>query len=91
MRRYHVYILASKSRRLYIGVTNDLAKRVQQHREGLVHTTARYRITRLVYAECTDDIRAAIAREKELKGWLRRRKLALISAANPTWDDLYAA
>jgi putative endonuclease len=91
MHTYHVYILASKSRRLYIGVTNDLARRLQQHRTGLIHTTAKYRVTRLVHAEPTDDVRAAIAREKQLKGWLRSKKLALISAANPTWDDLWPA
>jgi putative endonuclease len=88
VRTYHVYILASRSRRLYIGVTNNLIRRLGMHRDGQVHTTARYRIVRLVYVETTDDVRAAIAREKQLKGWVRRKKLALISAANPTWDDL---
>ena len=89
MRTYHVYMLASKSRRLYIGVTGNLARRVQEHRKGLVHSTAKYRITRLVYAEPTGDVRAAIAREKQLKGWLRSKKVALISAVNPAWDDLW--
>ena len=87
MRDYWVYILASKSRRTYIGVTNNLPRRLHQHRTGEVHTTARYRLFRLVYAESTSDVRAAIAREKQLKGWLRARKLALISSVNPAWDD----
>ena len=88
MRTYHVYILASRSRRLYIGVTGHLAHRLQQHRAGQVRSTAKYRITRLVYAEPTSDVRAAIAREKQLKGWCRWKKLALVSGINPTWDDL---
>ena len=89
MRQYAVYILASRSRRLYIGVTNNLEYRVTQHRLLLHGFTARYRITRLVYCEFTEDVSAAIAREKQLKGWLRSRKLALISSCNPTWDDLF--
>ena len=88
MRTYHVYILASRSRALYIGVTNDIAKRVFLHRSGAIHTTKKYRLTRLVHLETTSDVRAAIAREKQLKGWLRVKKLALISAGNPSWDDL---
>ena len=88
MRTYYVYILASRSRSLYIGVTNNLGRRLLSHRDGKVATTAKYRIVRLVYVETTEDIRAAIAREKLLKGWLRERKLALIAAANPGWDDI---
>jgi len=88
MQRYYVYILASRSRTLYIGVTNSLLRRLRMHRDGQVVTTAKYRIVRLVYVETTSDVRAAIAREKQLKGWSRKRKLALISAANPGWDDL---
>ena len=88
MRQYTVYILASKNRRLYIGVTNNLELRVAQHRLGVHGFTARYRIRRLVYYETTGDVRAAIAREKELKGWTRAKKLALISSMNPAWDDL---
>ena len=88
MRQYAVYILASKSRVLYIGVTNNLEYRVAQHRLGKHGFTAKYRVFRLVYCEFTNDVNAAIAREKQLKGWLRRRKLALISSVNPTWDDL---
>ena len=90
MRTYSVYILASKSRRLYIGVTGNLLKRLALHREGYSAKsfTTRYRITRLVYVEYTGDVNAAILREKQLKGWARARKLELISHANPTWDDL---
>jgi len=80
--------MASKSRTLYIGVTANLSRRVQEHRTKASEFTARYRITRLVYVEATDDVRAAIAREKQLKGWLRRRKLELIAAHNPRWLDL---
>jgi putative endonuclease len=89
MRQYAVYILASRSRRLYIGVTNNLEYRVAQHRLLRHGFTGKYRITRLVYYEFTEDVNAAIAREKQLKGWLRSRKLALISSFNPTWDDLF--
>ena len=88
MRTYYVYILANRSRSLYIGVTNNLGRRLLSHRDGKVATTAKYRIVRLVYVETTEDIRAAIAREKQLKGWLRERKLALIAAVNPGWDDI---
>ena len=88
MRTYFVYILASRSRSLYIGVTNNLDWRLQRHRDGQVHTTAKYRMTRLVYVERTDDVRAAIAREKQLKGWKRIRKNELVRAANPNWLDL---
>ncbi|MEO5817885.1 MAG: GIY-YIG nuclease family protein [Gemmatimonadaceae bacterium] len=88
MRTYYVYILAGKSRRLYVGVTGDLVRRVATHRAGEVQSTSRYRITRLVHVETTTDVRAAIAREKQIKSWRRERKLTLISAANPAWDDL---
>ena len=88
MRQFYVYILASRSRRLYIGVTNDLARRVFRHRTEKVGFTSRYRITRLVYFETTGNVLVAIAREKELKGWVRERKLQLIETANPDWRDL---
>jgi len=91
IRTYWVYILASRSRVLYVGVTNDLSRRVKEHREGLVPSfTRRYRVTRLVYFEEFDDIRVAISREKQLKGWVRERKVKLIEARNPTWEDLAA-
>ena len=86
---YTVYILASRSRTLYIGLTADLNRRLAQHRSPTHSTfTARYRVHRLVYAERFDHIAAAISREKQLKGWLRSRKIALIEQTNPTWEDL---
>ena len=89
MRTYHVYIMASRSRVFYIGVTNDLARRVSEHKQSLIPGfTQKYRVTRLVYYQQFVDIRAAIAREKQLKGWVRARKRELIEARNPTWEDL---
>jgi putative endonuclease len=89
MRTYYVYILASRSRTLYVGVTSNVVRRVQQHREGARDSfTARYKITRLVYVEVTSDVRAAIAREKQIKAWGRDKKVALIQTMNPTWKDL---
>ena len=86
---YFVYILASRSRTLYIGVTNNLRKRVLEHREQTPGTfTARYKIIRLVYCEQFQYINNAIGREKELKHWTRAQKIALIEAANPTWEKL---
>lgn len=89
-RQFYVYILASDSRELYVGVTGNLARRVMQHRTGFRPTgyTAGHNTTRLVYCEITDDVRAAIRREKQLKGWTRRRKLELIETLNPDWRDL---
>ena len=88
-RTYYVYILTNRSGTLYVGVTNDLARRLHAHREGhLGSFTLRYRIDRLVYFESFFDVRVAIAREKQLKGWVRRKKVALISMANPKWTDL---
>ncbi|MGH9718509.1 MAG: GIY-YIG nuclease family protein [Candidatus Acidiferrales bacterium] len=88
-RTYCVYILASRSRILYAGVTNNLEQRVRQHRERLVPGfTSRYRIFRLVHYEMFGDIRLAIAREKEIKGWRREKKLWLICQHNPLWEDL---
>jgi len=90
-RTYWVYIVASKSKVLYIGVTNNLMRRVYEHRKKLVPGfTRRYNVTRLVYFEATHDIRAAIRREKHIKGWLRGKKIVLIKSANPKWDDLGA-
>ncbi|HLM68721.1 MAG TPA: GIY-YIG nuclease family protein [Longimicrobium sp.] len=86
---YHVYILASRSRTLYIGFTNDLRRRVSEHKAGMVPGfTNRYRIDRLVHFEAFGDVRDAKAREKQLKGWLRKRKIELIEAENPEWEDL---
>ena len=89
IRAYWVYILASRSRVLYTGVTNDLARRAREHKQGLIPGfTQTYRVTRLVYFEQFADIRDAITREKQIKGWVRARKLELIEARNPTWTDL---
>ena len=86
---YYVYILASRSRNLYAGVTNDIARRLIEHRNGAVPGfTSRYRIFRLVHLEIFGDICAAIAREKEIKGWRREKKVWLIERGNPTWQDL---
>ena len=90
-RTFYVYILASRSRRLYTGVTNDLHRRVRQHRQGSPGSfTERYRIDRLVYFESTHDIRAAIAREKEIKAWSREKRIRLIEGQNAGWLDLAA-
>jgi putative endonuclease len=89
---YYIYILSSRSRAIYIGVTGDLLGRLASHRSGVVPGhTSRYRITRLVHFESTGDIHAAIAREKQLKGWRREKKVRLIESVNPTWEDLAAA
>jgi putative endonuclease len=88
-RTFCVYILASRSRDLYTGVTNNLERRMVEHREGLVAGfTSRYRISRLVHYEVFTDIRYAIVREKEVKGWRRKKKIWLIQRENPTWEDL---
>jgi len=81
--------MTNKSRTLYTGVTNDLERRVYEHKQKLVPGfTSKYNITRLVYFETTEDIRAAIEREKQIKGWLRSKKVALIESENPEWRDL---
>jgi len=84
-----VYILASPNgRALYIGVTTDLGRRLEEHRRGMSIHTEHYNITRLVYIESFDTAPDAIAREKQLKNWRREKKVALIDAANPEWLDL---
>jgi putative endonuclease len=90
MRQFYVYLLASHSRRLYIGVTNNLLRRVAEHREGMCDFTSKYQITRLVYFETTANVISAIEREKELKGWVRKKKVELIERVNPAWRDLAA-
>jgi putative endonuclease len=88
---YYVYMMTNDSGTLYIGVTNDIVRRVYEHKQKLVAGfTSKYNITQLVYYEETNDVTAAIAREKQIKGWLRKRKLALISSVNPKWQDLSA-
>jgi putative endonuclease len=91
MPAFHVYIMASRSRVLYTGVTSHLARRVQEHKAKAPGSfTARYRIDRLIYCEAFAEIRPAIEREKQIKGWTRARKIALIESLNPEWEDLSA-
>jgi len=90
MSQYYVYILASQSRTLYVGMTKDLARRLYEHRTRHASSafTAQYEVRRLVYYEVAANPYAAIAREKELKVWTRARKLQLIESMNPGWEDL---
>ena len=88
-RTYYVYVLASISRTIYVGVTNDLERRVAKHGEGLTSGfTAKYHVKRLIYFEAFGEIEAAVAREKQLKGWRRAKKIKLIESLNPNWNDL---
>jgi len=88
MKNYYAYIMANRTRILYTGVTNDLERRVYEHKNGITPGfTSKYNITRLVYYESFSDIRDAIAREKRIKGWLRAKKIALIESVNPKWED----
>lgn len=91
MRPYYVYILASKKNgTLYLGVTNDIAKRVYEHKNNLVDGfTKKYSVHCLVYFEVCEDVRVAIQREKNIKKWRRRWKIELIEKNNPNWRDLY--
>ena len=88
--QYYVYILTNKNNRvMYIGVTNDLERRLYEHKQELVDGfTKRYHVHKLVYYEQSSDVRSAIQREKELKGWPRRKKNALVETMNPDWHDL---
>lgn len=89
MADYFVYILSNKSRMLYVGVTNNLERRLFEHQMKLVPGfTERYGLGGLVYYELTSDVNSAIAREKQIKGWVRRKKVALIHSLNPEWKDL---
>lgn len=92
MHDYYIYILANqRNGTLYIGVTNDLVRRVAEHKQGRVGGfTRRYQLHLLVYYEVTPDVTAAIAREKQLKKWKREWKFDLIESENPYWRDLYA-
>ncbi|HTA56869.1 MAG TPA: GIY-YIG nuclease family protein [Candidatus Baltobacteraceae bacterium] len=88
-RCYFVYFMSNESKMLYVGVSNDLMKRVFQHKSKRIPGfTQKYNLYKLVYFEQFGDIRAAIAREKEIKGWLRSKKVALIVTENPHWKDL---
>ena len=89
MKQYHVYIMTNRSKTLYTGVTNDLVRRVYEHKDKMIDGfTRKYNLTQLVYFEETTDVQAAIVREKQIKGWLRSKKVALIESANPNWNDL---
>jgi putative endonuclease len=89
--RYYVYMMASKSRVLYVGVTGSLMARILQHKAGeSAGFTRKYRVTRLVYYEVFQYVNNALARETEIKKWRREKKVALIHASNPTWEDLAA-
>ena len=91
MRRYHVYIMNSESGMLYTGVTNDLARRVQEHKSGRgCEFTQKHRSRRLACDEATIDVKAAIKREKQIKGWSRAKKLARIKTMSPTRKGLSA-
>lgn len=86
---YYVHIVASRTKRLYAGVTNNVERRVREHKTGYVDGfTKKYTIHRLVYYEDYESIRDAISREKQLKDWRREKKVALIESFNPEWDDL---
>ena len=88
-KEYYVYIMTNKSRTLYTGVTNNLMRRVYEHKNKLIAGfTSKYNIQFLVYYEMTTVVHAALAREKQIKGWLRAKKVALIDSMNPSWKDL---
>jgi putative endonuclease len=89
MGSFYVYILASRSRVLYVGVTNDLERRVFEHKQGIgSQFTRKYRVNQLVYCQSFATPGEAIAAEKRIKGWVRAKKIALIEEANPDWHDL---
>ena len=86
---YYVYIMSSKRKIIYTGVTSNLIGRVHQHKNGLIKGfTKRYNVDQLVYYAETDDVMEAICFEKKIKGWLRSRKIELIESKNPDWKDL---
>jgi putative endonuclease len=89
LKQFYVYIMCSDTGVLYIGITNDLVRRVYEHKNKLIEGfTADYNVTRLVYFEVTSDVRSAIEREKQLKNWRREKKVALVESVNPGWKDL---
>ncbi|HEX2786950.1 MAG TPA: GIY-YIG nuclease family protein [Ignavibacteria bacterium] len=90
-KQYYVYIITNKLNKvLYTGVTNNLCSRVSQHKSGIIDGfSKRYKLNKLIYFENTDDIKSAIEREKQIKGWLREKKIKLIENFNPQWNDLY--
>ena len=89
MKQYYVYIMASHRGTLYTGVTNDLERRVHEHKYGLgSQFTKKYNVRKLVYYEATSDVTSAIEREKQVKSWRRGKRVALIESMNPYWVDL---
>ena len=89
MKTYFVYSLANHSRMLYTGVTSNLEHRTEEHKSKRIPGFSnKFNLHRLVYFEETNDVHAALAREKQIKGWLRKKKIALIESVNPTWRDL---
>lgn len=89
MKQYYVYILSNPARVIYVGMTSDLCRRVADHQRGRGgRFTSKYGVGQLVYFEPAADFRAAVARERYIKGWRRSRKIALIETMNPTWADL---
>ena len=89
MSQYYVYIMSSFRETLYVGMTSDLTRRVYEHRHKFTDGfTKKYNVSKLVYYEDTNDIESAITREKQIKGWLRKKKTALIESLNPYWADL---
>jgi len=92
MENMYIYILTNEHKNvMYVGVTNDLVRRMYEHKNHLIRNsfTARYNVDRLVYYEYTNNPVAAIEREKQLKGWNRARKNKLVESKNPNWEDLY--
>ena len=91
MRQYWVYIMTNRSGTLYTGMTNNIERRVYEHKHKLIPGfTSKYNITRLIYWEVFRDVRQAIDYEKQIKGWRRSKKVALIEEQNPNWEDLSA-
>ena len=89
MKSFFVYMMTNRSGTLYTGVTSNLARRMAEHKSGEVAGfTSKYRIDRLVYVEPVPTAEAAFMREKQIKGWVRQRKVALVEASNPAWKDL---
>jgi putative endonuclease len=89
MKDYYVYIITNKSKTLYTGVSNNLTRRVYEHKHKLVEGfTKKYNIGKLVYFEVFNNVDDAIRREKQIKGWLRKKKITLIESINPQWKDL---
>ena len=89
MKQFYVYIMTNKSKTLYVGVTNNLQRRVYEHKNKMIKSfTSKYNISKVVYFKVFNDIESAIKREKQIKGWLRKKKIELIESMNPDWKDL---